>query len=140
MALRWNDTFKFGHLDLDAERRELFDLAGEFARDKSVGSARAVVARLTRYANEAFAKEERLMRATGYRDSATHARHHQVLATHVNNLLLTELTAPGARANAAFVVKVATVLEMWIFNHFMTEDPKVRPAMVRFAESRRQAP
>ena len=138
MAVRWNDSFKFGHLDLDGERRELFELASQFARQKDIEVARAVVARLTRYANGSFAKEERLMQAAGYRDAVNHARHHEVLATHVNNLLLSELTAPGTRANAAFVIKVATVLEMWIFNHFMTEDPKVRPALARFVDRRRQ--
>ena len=138
MAVRWSDSFKFGHLDLDGERRELFELASRFARQKDIEVARAVVARLPRYANSSFVVEERLMRAAGYRDAVNHARHHEVLATHVNGLLLSELTAPGARVNAAFVIKVATVLEMWIFNHFMTEDPKVRPALARFVDRRRQ--
>ncbi len=138
MPLHWDDSFKFGHLDLDGERRELFELANQFARRKNVESARAVVARLTRYANTSFVMEERLMQAASYRDAVNHARHHEILTAHVNNLLLSELTAPGAKVHSAFVIKVATVLEMWIFNHFMTEDPKVRPALSRFVEKRRQ--
>jgi len=62
---------------------------------------------------------------------------------HVNNLLLSELTAPGVRSNEQFVIKVATVLEMWIFNHFMTQDPRLRPAMLKYGESlgkRQKAP
>ena len=138
MAVQWNDKFKIGHLDLDDERQRLFDLTNEFSAGKNVAVARAVVARLKRYANEHFAKEEHLMRASGYRDAAIHMGCHRVLASHVNNLLLSGLTAPGApgaRDNAQFVVKVASVLEMWIFNHFMSEDPKLRPAILKYADS-----
>jgi len=134
MAVNWNEKFRFGHPELDDERRRLFELTNYFASRKNLEAARAVVARLRKYANESFRREEQLMVAAGYKDAAVHAGHHRVLAKHVNDLLLAELPSAGAKPNADFVVKVATVLEMWIFNHFMTQDPKLQTAMGRFGE------
>ena len=124
MAVAWKDSYSFGDDEVDDLRRKLFSATSRFAARPDVASARSAIFEFKTYASTVFALEERIMRETGYRARAVHSGHHDVLSRHTDDLLLSRF-----KTDAEFVKRAASVIEMWVFNHFMKEDPKVRPAL-----------
>jgi len=126
MTLAWKDAYRFGHDEIDAARRSVFSAAFKLAAHQNVVAARAAIVQIKQYSASMFAREERIMQSMQYKARDLHAGHHHVLTKHMNHLILSGLESSNAKAERDFIVKVASVMEMWIFNHFMREDPKVR--------------
>jgi len=134
MAFDWKESYDFGHIRVDAARRRIFNLANEFSARKDMTIARNSLSHLAGYARDYFPVEESLIFACcGEKDYKTHALEHRVLIDHVNKLLLTGVQSKDVSPQE-FITKSAAVLEMWIFNHFIKLDPKVRPQLFKVAQ------
>ncbi len=134
MAVAWNDSYSFGHNKVDEERRKIFDIANQFAARRDLIAARAALAKLAEYSRILFHTEETLIFASlGQQEYNKHAHSHRVLMKHVNEITLMDLDGKP-QDEKVFVQKTAAILEMWIFNHFIHEDPKVRPALLKAAQ------
>ena len=134
MALVWNESYSFGHNKVDAARRRIFDVANEFSAKKDVSAARYALSSLAEYARTVFPTEESLIFAcVGQAGYNSHARDHRILIRHLESLLLTGLHSDKP-TKGDFVQQSAALLEMWIFNHFIKEDPKVRPDLIKAAQ------
>ncbi|MBK9576306.1 MAG: hemerythrin family protein [Fibrobacteres bacterium] len=79
IRLDWNETFSIGEPLLDAQHRELFDIANSLPENNDRAQVRACVMRLFRYTREHFAAEEDFMRSVGYPDLQQHTRIHEKL-------------------------------------------------------------
>jgi hemerythrin-like metal-binding protein len=134
MALIWNDAYSFGHLKVDDARKNIFNLANEFAAKKDIVIARTALTYLADYSRHYFPVEEQLIfAASGEKAYKLHAHEHRILIQHVEKQLLTGLHDKGDPTKD-FVTKSAAILEMWIFNHFMKTDPTVRPDLLKAAQ------
>ncbi len=109
-------------------------LANDFSAQKDVIIARTAISVLAQYARTVFPVEESLIfSCCDEKNYKIHAHEHRVLIKHVETLLLMGLQTKS-HPPKDFVLKTSAVLEMWIFNHFMKADPKVRPELIKAAQ------
>ena len=134
MPIVWSDACKIGHAKVDSERRKIFDMANEFVAAQDVPSARVVLTALTAYGVNVFPLEEALIRqckpADFFRD---HAIHHRVLSNYVTRLVLDKVSLPSSPYEDIFIRKTAGIVEMWVLDHFIAEDPKIREDLLKAA-------
>jgi hemerythrin len=83
-AVQWDERFTLGHEAIDAQHRELFELAQrvvEACRRPDRGVLVHELRRLTEHTAAHFLYEEACMAKSGYANTAAHTRHHrEVLA------------------------------------------------------------
>ena len=134
LTLVWNDSYRFGHEQIDTARRKVFDVTNQFVLTNDLTSARYALSALSDYGRGFFHIEEKLIfSCMGQVEFTHHARSHRVLLTHLNTMLLSGITQDKPHERE-FIKKSATVLEMWILNHFIKDDPKVRGELTKAAD------
>lgn len=138
MPLVWKDEYRIGHGELDNDHMTLFSIANEFSVARDIDAARTALAKLLDYANVHFAREEAVIRACGLKPDAlsSHFQCHGILADRLRGLVINFGVNP-TNAKKDVVKETAILLEMWIFNHVLKEDVKIKTAIFRqFAKGR----
>ena len=119
MTIEWNDCYKIGHAEIDAQHQELFDRINKFltATDKSALMLGAMS--LFQYTREHFTHEETLMRTLHYPSIAAHVKQHNDLLSRLNMVAQSIAKENLVRAD------LEAFLADWLFNHLATSDTKL---------------
>ena len=129
MALQWKDAYSVGHVDLDGDHQKLFAIANEFSASADPTAAQMALSRLLDYANGHFGREEAVLGACCGKPETRYFHHqsHEVLTNKLRQLILRFGGMSPGKAGGQLVKDTAILLEMWIFNHVVKEDVKIRP-------------
>lgn len=121
MTIAWEDAYKIGNAEIDAQHEEIFSHVNMFlaATDSPTLSLGAMT--LFTYVREHFAHEERLMKKVRYPEIAAHVSEHNDLFTRLNSV-----------AGSISRADLETFISDWIVNHIATSDAK----LAKFVESR----
>jgi len=127
MALVWKDAYRTGHLTVDGDHEKLFAITNDFCAAKDVAAAKVTLGRLLDYAGSHFAREEAVLAACGPKPETLyfHQQSHAVLAKRLHALILKF----GGAADSRIVKETAALLEMWVFNHVVKDDVKIKPIL-----------
>lgn len=84
IRLIWREAYETGHPLIDAEHRQLIDLANEafdasFGMEKDASALEAALGRLLSHAEMHFAHEEKLLAEHGFKNFSSHQAAHQAL-------------------------------------------------------------
>lgn len=119
MPLRWNDAYKIGHAEIDAQHQELFKLVHVFLNASDKGSLTKCAMALFKYTRVHFEHEEALMKELNYpRLKAHHAQHAELLS------LLGEL-AKKIADESLDMVELEAFLSSWLLEHIGTSDARL---------------
>lgn len=121
MLATWKDSYCTGHVLVDAQHREIFELVNQLSEAIVARRGQALVGevlgRLERYAAEHFAEEEQLMRRSCYPDLARHAAIHQGFRAQV-----AELTREFRSGSLVLPLTLCQFVLEWLGGHIKTED------------------
>lgn len=121
MLATWKDSYCTGHVLVDAQHREIFDLVNQLSDaivarrgHELVGD---VLGRLERYAEEHFAAEEQLMRRASYPDLVRHIGLHEAFRVEV-----TELASAFRSGELVLPLTLCHFVLEWLREHIRAED------------------
>jgi len=123
-AFRWNNDCSVGVQQIDEHHKHLFELLQNVYesctnKDQTDG-AETIVTELVDYATYHFATEERLMKATGYFDSAAHGMEHQRFIERVS-----EFQHDLTKGKKVYSIELIGFLGNWLIHHIMEVDRKL---------------
>ncbi len=119
----WNERFEIGIPIVDHQHRCLVDLINALAETVSDGSGlldvKEVLERLTRYASEHFADEEKLLAQStlGDFEKSAHQRSHQAFIEEILTIARDENLE-----DAAGLEKILEFLTTWLISHILRAD------------------
>ncbi|MCR6630886.1 MAG: hemerythrin family protein [Magnetospirillum sp.] len=120
--LVWDDEYKIGQPDMDAQHLILFALLNQLTvnidSDRAGDCLHDVIGALGDYIDYHFAHEEALMKAWGYPGLDDHAALHMQFAAEVRRL---QSMANGADAHKVAIRVRAFVLD-WLLGHILGTD------------------
>ena len=123
----WTDLLLVGNDTIDADHRKLFSLVNQvregMLRTQGESSLRKVLDELMAYANEHFAREEKLMQEARYAEQEEHIVEHRLLTYRLRNLHYRHLNG-----DRGLNEQMEIFLDRWLARHIMTAD-------LRLAES-----
>lgn len=125
MIIQWNDSFKIGNAQIDAEHQHLFELANQFiaATDKTELTHCAM--QLYRHTRVHFEHEEALMRELNFVDYASHVASHNQLVSLLN--AVSESIANDSLNKG----EVLTLMTNWALHHIPHHDGQLADALAR---------
>ena len=139
--IRWTPDLSVGVESIDTDHKLLISLINQLDDAIRVGESRETVSRvldaLLDYTNYHFAREERLMRASGYPDIDAHSRTHATLRAQVHDI------RDRYRRNAESIHarEVLAFLKNWLTAHVIGRDklyvPFMQSARAKVAEADR---
>lgn len=119
MSLHWNDGYKIGDEDIDAQHQQLFKLVNTVLEAKGKEALTLCAMNLFQYTRKHFAHEEQLMKRLEYPAMASHQAQHEGLISR-----LSEVAARIANGTLDHQV-LETFLSDWLLNHIATSDIKL---------------
>jgi hemerythrin len=126
--LQWKDEYSVGIAAVDHEHRELIDLVNglyeELCRSSTGHSASRFFGDLLKGISAHFALEERIMRARGYRQLASHKHDHERLLDELRDMM-----EAYEQADSIDVLELAPRLDQWFSRHFRTHDAQLHHAL-----------
>jgi len=123
--VEWTEALSVGVPELDEDHRRLFDVINRVLEAERRGeSVQWVIQELTLYANEHFAREERLMAEAGYPGLDAHREAHRAFIEWLTSVK----TAHGANAETRHYLAgtVREFLQGWLADHIMETDMDYR--------------
>ncbi len=121
--LAWDPSLAIGVPEIDEQHRSLFEQATRFDTAVRAGvrgdEIRDLFAFLSRYANEHFEAEERLMQEAGYPRLASHALEHAEFRRRLATLL-PHWESEGD--SSALLMAVSGFLMRWLREHIAAND------------------
>jgi len=125
-AISWNDDYRVGVPELDAQHRRLFDLAKRLDAEIGLGAKREttaqVLTQLLDYAKTHFTAEERYLAEWGYPDQLLHHSEHKAFEEKLRDFC--EAFASGRHG---LVSDMHDYLTEWISSHILGSDKKYAP-------------
>ena len=119
MSIRWTDTYKSGHEQIDAEHQQLFELVNQFLQASDKGSLTLNAMGMFKYTREHFTHEEDLMRELGYPNIRDHVRQHNELLSRLNGI------AENIANDTLDKPDLASFLSHWLLNHIGSADAEL---------------
>ncbi len=116
MSLEWNDAFKIGNVEIDAQHQQLFSRVNDFLAAKTKAKLTACAMEMFRYTREHFAHEESLMKSLKYPALADH------LAQHNDLLSLLSEVAGNIAKDTINCDDLEAFLSHWLLGHIATSD------------------
>lgn len=119
MSLQWKVDYKIGHDEIDAQHKQLFNIANDLlAATDRAGLTTGAMA-LYKYTRQHFAHEEQLMKRLNYPAIAGHLVQHDGLISRLNQ--------EAARIASGTVDRdvLEAFLSDWLLNHIATSDTKL---------------
>lgn len=153
MSIRWRSELSIDGGLLDEDHRHLIAIVNRFdgdcAADGNRPALRRALADLRQYAQQHFAREERLMREVGYPAEAqrAHEEAHRALSARLATLVRHYETSADEDGLAEVVWGTADLLKHWLVDHVIRFDLPLKPYLRRAvrlwaagpAEGRRRA-
>lgn len=123
--LTWRDQLSVGSDEIDDDHKKLIgfvndlhDAVNASESEKVVG---AILLDLIEYTRDHFAREEKLMQAAGYPDSARHKTLHDGLTRKVLVFAQTYLRNPTPKVKRELI----DFLAAWLVEHIIKEDRRI---------------
>ena len=118
MHIEWKDSYQLGDHNLDAQHRQLFELAQKILAADDAATVRSLAVELYRHTRIHFEDEEALMRQRQYPGLASHIESH--------NRLLGRLNGLSQAIGQGSVDKVALqgLMTDWAMFHIAQEDAR----------------
>lgn len=117
----WNSNLSVHDLQIDHDHQELIALVNELHQAAELNSdyvsLSRVLARLAKYTQEHFQREEALMQAHAYPNIETHKEQHRQLLARV-----TDLQYELDRARSLVALETAELLKFWLTSHILLSD------------------
>lgn len=121
--VEWSRIFDLNHPKIDEEHKELLDIANRFyehiEKGADVKTIRDTLNNLTKYAQDHFETEEKIMKTMLYPDVKAHAEIHVELLTDVF-----ELNAKFEKGDIHSKEDIGSFLTKWLVQHILNEDKK----------------
>ena len=119
MTLQWQDSYKIGDADIDAQHQQLFNLVNTFlaATDKAGLTLGAMS--MFKHTREHFAHEESLMRKLKYPAIKAHVAQHNALLSRLNAV------ADSIYKDTLDRADLEAFLSDWLAQHLATSDAKL---------------
>ncbi|MDO8607419.1 MAG: bacteriohemerythrin [Phaeospirillum sp.] len=139
MSDTWQKAMKVGIEVVDDDHRQLFALIQEFnaaaqAQGGAVdaGQMAAILTRLDAYVKGHFAREELLQVEAGYDGYEENKRQHDEL-THTLAVFIEKFQSGGAGEAKAATEKMQAFLGVWLSQHILKTDMKMRGRILPWA-------
>lgn len=125
LRLIWRDSYACGQPDIDAEHRELFELANELisVTGKDLAGIDAALVALLQHLEQHFAHEEEILAARGYARLEEHRNSHASLLRKAGELR----NAAMASGNASFGALIDFLANDVVARHLFTADRDYYP-------------
>lgn len=126
----WSDRYAVGVEIIDQQHQKLFRLIDELARGIQSGNSEAalqtVFDELADYTRTHFETENRLMRESGYPDSAKHGALHRELEAS-----LADLVGKARRGEPWVSLETMNFLRQWLYHHIDDTDRQFADFLLR---------
>ena len=119
MSLEWNDAYKIGNAEIDAQHQELFRLAKKFLKAKDKGSLSVGAMSLFKYTREHFQHEESLMKKLGYPGMKGHIAQHSELISRLSSV------AKDISNETVNFQELENFMSSWLNDHIATSDKQL---------------
>jgi len=119
VSIQWNDSYRIGHADIDAQHEELFRRSNQFLVANGKPALLAFAISLYKYTRQHFAQEEELMRSIHYPDYEKHKLQHEALVRKLE--VLSENITDDALNKAEF----EEFTSYWLLKHIASSDTKL---------------
>jgi hemerythrin len=116
MSIEWQDAYKVGYADIDAQHQHLFDLTNDLMAAEDLPTLRWLIMQLYKHTREHFELEEGLMRKLNYPGASAHTGYHDSLLIRLN--ALSQQVGQG-EFNKPVVEKLMTD---WALRHIPNDD------------------
>ncbi len=130
----WSAGLEVGIVSIDAQHRQLFELAASFAGDGDQIRVMKTLAMLSDYIKTHLREEEEMMAACGFPGLEAHRRLHAEFRVMLYGLLENAKTL----SLDAIADEVRYLINGWFFRHIMVADQEYVP-YVRAAETRQDS-
>lgn len=114
----WCSAVETGLPDIDAQHRQLFDMAAAFQGDGDQVRVMRSLAALSSYANTHLRDEERLLESIGYAALEAHRQEHEKFRSMLRQLLE---DARGLTLDQ-IATRIAELINGWFYQHILTVD------------------
>lgn len=135
VPLQWRPQLAVGVEAIDEDHRQLIDLINQvqaiFAKGGTVGELTLALEALYNYTQRHFAREEAVMKKSGFPELADHVQAHHELIDRLNNLTEKVLLAHSRSATARDLPKaeqqaLMRLLRQWLISHVIQKDLRLR--------------
>ena len=127
----WSEKLRFGIDEIDAQHKQLFDLAATFGGNGDQIRVMKTLALLADYIKVHFKEEEHLLERCGY----PRLDEHKVLHAHFRKMLRELLQTAKQLTLDEIAIQVQYLINGWFYNHIMIADldyvPFVKTRMVK---------
>ncbi len=127
----WSPAIETGLPEIDAQHRQLFELAASFRGEGDQIRVMKALAMLSDYANTHLRDEEAMLRAIGFPDLEAHREQHRLFRAMLKALL--------DEARSLTLDQIASRIEElingWFYRHILTVDAEYVPAVKAHRES-----
>jgi hemerythrin len=114
----WSDKLRFGIETIDAQHKQLFDLAASFEGNGDQIRVMKTLALLCNYVKEHFREEEEMLARCGYPHLEAHKRIHEEFRS-----MLLELLREATKMSLDEIAdRVRYLINGWFYNHIMVTD------------------
>lgn len=128
VLMRWNDTLRVGHSEIDAEHEKLFAMLDTLQTAMKKGKSQSVLAglfnELVRHSALHFHHEEAYMQEIGFIYFNAHKAEHDMLMKELN-----ALQARIAAGHLMISVGVCHFLNRWLWMHIKDSDTELAVAL-----------
>ncbi len=116
MSIEWQEAYRIGLNDIDAQHRHLFQLTNDLLQATELDAVRKLIMALYKHTREHFELEESHMRRFGFEPVEQHAHYH--------NQLLGRLNVISAQVGKGELDKVALekLMTDWALRHIPGDD------------------
>jgi hemerythrin len=112
----WQDDYKIGHATVDAQHRQLFDLANKIVEAATSETLTHLFALFYQHIREHFEAEEQLMKHHGYPGYAQHVATHNQMLDRLNDISQTIYHKQWQPAD------IKVFVSQWVLVHILEED------------------
>lgn len=120
----WSEAIETGLPDIDAQHRQLFDLAASFRGEGDQIRVMKALGTLCEYANTHLREEEAMLQAIGYPRLAEHKRHHASFRRMLRELL----ESSRSMTLDEIAERVEALINGWFYQHILKYDLDYVPA------------
>lgn len=115
----WSARYQSGDDAIDAQHRNLFDIANRLQADLDKGQRQQELMNLYRHMREHFRAEEELMRGAGYPRYLEHRKSHDELLAALNDISAEVAVDPGR------LPELRALVASWIDGHVLDADLEI---------------
>jgi hemerythrin len=112
----WQDDYEIGHATVDAQHKQLFDLANKIVEAGNSEALTHLFALFYKHVREHFEAEERLMKRYRYPGYAQHVATHNQMLDKLNDISQTIYNKQWQLADIKLFVS------QWVLVHILEED------------------